>query len=168
MIPFRLHALPRLHPSPERSQHLFLLLGTLLTESTSCGILPMCKGKSGNRPDQFLRLFSRVGAWERLQADFTHIALGVWGRLLGVNAGMGHFNDKLQLPGLLFNFSCQEQRGLRDDLLKNKPKSFHECFPQQWLWSRARNCCDTYIAMEFVEGVDHIKLVHIYYSSVDG
>lgn len=27
--------------------------------------------------------------------------------------------------------------------------------------------CDTYISMEFAERVDHIKPVHIYYSSVD-
>lgn len=50
----------------------------------------------------------------------TYVALGVEGRLLRTDAGVGYFNDVLQLPGLLLHFGCQEQRGLGNDLKRDE------------------------------------------------
>lgn len=46
----------------------------------------------------------------------THIALGVHGGILRADAGVGDFDDMLQLPGLLLDLRRQEQRRLRNDL----------------------------------------------------
>lgn len=46
----------------------------------------------------------------------TYVALGVHGRLLRTDACVGYFNNMLQLPGLLLDLSCQEQRSLGNDL----------------------------------------------------
>lgn len=50
----------------------------------------------------------------------THVALGVHGGLLWVGAGVGDFDDMLQLPGLLLDLRCQEQRRLGNDLRGKK------------------------------------------------
>lgn len=50
----------------------------------------------------------------------THVALGVHGGLLRVGAGVGDFDDMLQLPGLLLDLRCQEQRRLGNDLRGKK------------------------------------------------
>lgn len=52
----------------------------------------------------------------------THVALGVHGGLLRVGAGVGDFDDMLQLPGLLLDLRCQEQRRLGNDLRGKKEK----------------------------------------------
>lgn len=58
-----------------------------------------------------------------LRPWFTYVALRVYGWLLWVNAGVGYFNDMLQLSGLLLNFCCQEQRSLRNDLKRGREKN---------------------------------------------
>lgn len=95
----------------------------------------------------------------------THVALGVHGRLLRADAGVGDLDDVLQLPGLLLDLRCQEQRRLGNDLRGEKPggerrkvvNMASEC------WGR-RN---THVSVEFGEGVDHIKAVHVHYGGVD-
>ena len=81
---------------------------------------------------------------------------------------MGYFNDMLQLPGLLLNFCCQEQRSLRNDLERENPQSVFIVGTTS-NYGISQHCSGnvTYISMEFAEGVNHIKPVHIYYSSVD-
>lgn len=46
----------------------------------------------------------------------THVALGVHGGLLRVDAGVGDFDNVLQLSGLLLDLRCQKQRRLGNDL----------------------------------------------------
>lgn len=50
----------------------------------------------------------------------TYVALRVHGRLLRTDAGVGYFNNMLQLPGLLLDLSCQEQRSLGNDLYRER------------------------------------------------
>lgn len=50
----------------------------------------------------------------------THVALGVHGGLLRVGASVGDFDDMLQLPGLLLDLRCQEQRRLGNYLRGKK------------------------------------------------
>lgn len=50
----------------------------------------------------------------------THVALGVHGGLLRADAGVGDFDDMLQLPGLLLDLRCQEHRRLGNDLREKK------------------------------------------------
>lgn len=53
---------------------------------------------------------------ERKKTKSTHITADVWGRLLRVETGMGHFNNMLQLSGLFLHFCSKEERGRRNDL----------------------------------------------------
>lgn len=103
------------------------------------------------------------------RSKLTYIAFCVEGRLLGTNAGICYFNDMFQLPGLLLDFSCQEQRSLGNDLWWKKKT--HPVFTAGRIggnYGRSRRCGGvTYISVEFREGVDHIKPVHVYYSCVD-
>lgn len=46
----------------------------------------------------------------------TYITADVWGRLLRVEAGMGHLNDVFKLAGLLLNLRGQEECGRSNDL----------------------------------------------------
>ena len=52
---------------------------------------------------------------------WTHIALSVQRGVLRVHARMCYFNDMFKFPGLLLDFSSEEQRGLRDDLGRDEP-----------------------------------------------
>lgn len=97
----------------------------------------------------------------------TYVALRVHGRLLRTDAGVGYFNNMLQLPGLLLDLSCQEQRSLGNDLYREtgERKKPLKSVPSLNM-ATAYGAADTYISVEFREGVNHIKPVHIYYSCV--
>lgn len=79
---------------------------------------------------------------------------------------MGYFNNMLQLPGLLLNLSCQEQRSLGNYLKRKKKPLSVFIVGTTSNYGVSQLCGGTYISMEFGEGVNHIKPMHIYYSSV--
>lgn len=80
------------------------------------------RGAASERPrTRSIALRIPTSPWLRCRAPrAAHLAPGVGGRLLGVQAGVGHLDHIIQLPGLLLYFGRQEQRGRSHRLHRTK------------------------------------------------